>query len=246
MAIRTIDLSSLSTPEYLTELLRFGIRLNQKVPLKRSLTCSAPISIESPILGHIVLGEYSFVRGQGRLNATIGKFTSIAPGVAIGDGEHPTQFVSTHPFQYQLDLFSDFWSGLQDFERVRSERSAPAPAIGNDVWIGTHSVILRGVTIGDGAVVGAGSVVTKDVPPYAIVTGTPAKVLKYRFSPELIEKFQEISWWKYSVSALNGLPWNEPEKFFEAFDKRMAEGLMPVAPAPKMLQVEHDSLAIEE
>ncbi|QHL89493.1 hypothetical protein GU926_17095 [Nibribacter ruber] len=75
--------------------------------------------------------------------------------------------------------------------------------IGNDVWIGAHSIVLSGVTIGNGAIIGANSVVTKDLPPYSIAVGTPAKVIKYRFEPEIIEKLQQIQWWNWDKDKFN-------------------------------------------
>jgi acetyltransferase-like isoleucine patch superfamily enzyme len=82
--------------------------------------------------------------------------------------------------------------------------------IGHDVWIGCNSVVLSGVTIGTGAVIGAGSVVTKDIPPYAIAYGNPAKVHRYRFDPETIDALLKSEWWRFSMEQLKTLPLNKP------------------------------------
>lgn len=101
-------------------------------------------------------------------------------------------------------------------DRVRKkyiEKSKkPLPIIGNDVWIGFGATVLNGVTIGDGAIIAAGAVVTKDVPPYAIVGGNPAHVIKYRFSKEVVEKLLALQWWNYGSDILDGLPIDDVEK----------------------------------
>ena len=114
------------------------------------------------------------------INAEIAKFTSISWGVTIGPEEHDFNRVTNHSFLYST----------KSFQLVKEKIYSPITkecTIGNDVWIGCNSTVLRGVAIGDGAVIGANSLVNKDVPPYAIVVGSPAKIIKYRFSEEIIE-----------------------------------------------------------
>jgi acetyltransferase-like isoleucine patch superfamily enzyme len=111
---------------------------------------------------------------------------------------HPSRgFISAHPAFYSTArqaqitfVDKDYFS---EFKRV---------TIGHDVWIGTRSIIMGGVSIGNGAIIGAGAVVTKDVPPYAVVAGVPAKVVRYRFDAEEIEKLEEIKWWDRDISWL--------------------------------------------
>lgn len=125
------------------------------------------------------------------MTVTIGNYCSIADRVVfIAGGEHDKDWVSTYPFIERLKL-----ENLVKFKKPRFKGNI---SIGNDVWIGHGATILSGVSIGDGAVVGAMSVVTKDVPPYAIVVGSPAKVIKYRFTESQIEKLMKIQWWNYS------------------------------------------------
>lgn len=133
----------------------------------------------------------------------IGAFTSIAGGVVfVLGGNHPTDRLSTYPIRARFDLPGKYLDG---FPVSKGDIS-----VGNDVWIGTGSTIVSGVTIGDGAVIAAGAIVTKDVPPYAIVAGVPARIIRYRFDKETRDALLEICWWDWpedrviaAVSALN-------------------------------------------
>lgn len=137
------------------------------------------------------IGDYSVV-----INSTIGKFSSISWGVTIGPEDHDYRKITSHSFLYSTKAFT-----LVDKKRYSPfERDC---VIGNDVWIGCNATILRGVTIGDGAVIGANSLVNKDVPPYAIVGGTPARVLKYRFTEDIIERLLTIKWWDMPVALIS-------------------------------------------
>ncbi len=127
----------------------------------------------------------------------IGKFTSIAGDVAIICGNHNYNFVSNYPFK---SIWNMFWRQLDDVDdHIYNAKTV----IGNDVWIGRSAIISGGITIGDGAIVAANAVVTKDVPPYAIVGGNPAKILRYRFSDEIIEGLLKIKWWEWSDEKVN-------------------------------------------
>lgn len=161
-----------------------------------------------------VLGDYSIVSSFSIINATdIGKFNSIGPGVFIGLWEHNMKWVSTHSF-YLSEACGEFVEGFKDYEEddVRVK-------IGNDVWIGGGTVILKGVTVGDGAILGAGSVITKDVQPYAIVVGNPQRILRYRFKKEDIEFLLKIKWWDFDRKILKDMiekkVWNSVDKVKE-------------------------------
>lgn len=135
------------------------------------------------------IGKYSIIQ-----NSFIGKYCSIGPAVKIGLYDHYYQAVTQHPFINHKEygfLNEDYYPEAQ--KRIRKD----APIIGNDVWIACNVVVLRGVTIGDGAVVGAGAVVTKDIPPYAIVVGNPCRVIKYRFDEDIIARLLKIKWWDW-------------------------------------------------
>lgn len=124
----------------------------------------------------------------------IGRFCSIASDVTIILGnEHRPDWVTTYPFNRILDEFNE----LKGHPATKGNVT-----IGNDVWIGYHVLILSGVTIGDGAVVGAGSVVTKDIEPYAIVAGNPAKLIRKRFDEKTINMLLKIQWWNWSLQRI--------------------------------------------
>jgi len=144
-------------------------------------------------------GDYSYVvHDSDIIYTTIGKFCSIAAHTRINPGNHPLQRVALSHFTYRS---SSYDMGPDDAEFFNWRRSFRC-VMGNDVWIGHGAIILPGVKLGNGAAVGAGAVVTKDVPPFAIVVGNPGRVLRYRFSPEIIAALERISWWDWEHDKL--------------------------------------------
>lgn len=122
------------------------------------------------------------------LHSQIGNFSSISWNVSIGPANHDYSLITTHSFLYSKDSVLN--PQIEAYNRYSEECN-----IGNDVWIGANVVILRGVNVGDGAVIGSNTIVNKDVPPYAIVVGNPGKIIKYRFNRAIIDKLLEIKWW---------------------------------------------------
>lgn len=166
---------------------------------------------------HIVAAETDF------LNTKIGRYCSIARNVRIINGHHPLHSVTTSPYHYggyyQKALPNEWrYSGAQ--EPFRREYG-PA-LVGNDVWIGAYCVIKGGVTIGDGAVIASGSIVMKDVPPYAILGGNPATIIKkYRFEENIREHLLNLAWWKLDPSMFNTLNMYHVEKFCDQLEKEI-------------------------
>ncbi|MBR3076019.1 MAG: CatB-related O-acetyltransferase [Bacteroidales bacterium] len=146
------------------------------------------------------MGYGTYIGTDCHVEANIGRFTSIGAELRIARGTHPlgAPFVTTSPVFYSLQKQAMYtFAKEQRFEELR-----PMASIGNDVWIGDRVSITGGLTIGDGAVVLSGAVVTKDVPPYAIVGGVPAKILKYRFDEETIAFLLKSQWWDRPVEWL--------------------------------------------
>jgi len=141
-------------------------------------------------------GDYAYAIGDNQIaHATIGKFCNIATGVRINPSNHPWWRATLHHFTYRS---ASHGFALADDGEFFQWRADDRVTIGADVWIGHNAIIMPGVTIGTGAAIGSGAVVTKDVPPYAIVVGVPAKVLRPRVDAAVAEQLQRIAWWDWS------------------------------------------------
>lgn len=165
---------------------------------------------------HTNIGLGTYVSLNSRISYTeIGKFCSIGPNFFCGYGIHPTNGISTSPVFYSARLQAGF-----SYSKNNKIEERKKITVGNDVFIGANVVVIDGVTIGDGAIIGAGAVVSKDIPPYAIAVGTPIKIIKYRFEPEVIEKLQKIQWWNKDETVLKAVEQNffEVNKFIELFE----------------------------
>lgn len=171
------------------------IRIFRKRAVKRLFSSSNPIIYTRDLLGgRYRIGDHTYGKprviswGEGT-SLTIGKYCSIGTNVIIFLGsEHRIDWVSTYPFPF-------LWAEAKSIPGHPSTKGDVI--IGNDVWIAFGSTILSGVTIGDGAAIGACSVVTRDIPPYAIAAGNPAQVIRYRFDEETIRKLLQIKWWNW-------------------------------------------------
>jgi acetyltransferase-like isoleucine patch superfamily enzyme len=153
---------------------------------------STKTRISSPYyLSHVEVGDFSYISKNSNIsNTKIGKFCSIGPNFCCGFGMHPTDAISTSPMFYSTRK----QNGFTLVKESTFQEMLPI-SIGNDVFIGANATILDGVKIADGAIIGAGAVVTKDIPPYAIAVGVPAKVVKYRFEEKIIISLIEKQWW---------------------------------------------------
>lgn len=171
------------------------------------------------------IGMYShgacFIPSSFPPHTTIGRYCSIARSARAFNREHPVNFISTHAFFFNARL-----------SYCEKDQVAYTPLhIGHDVWIGDHAVILAAVkSIGTGAVIAAGAIVNKDVPPYALVIGNPARVVRYRFPPETIAKLLESRWWEMSIDEIKRHHFSE---FTRPYEEAAAAGCESAAPADR-------------
>ena len=164
------------------------------------------------------LGDYSYLAGSDGtvIYTEIGKFCSIASHAVINPGDHPMERVTQHHCTYRRRRYG---FAASDDEQVFEWRRRNRCQIGHDVWIGTGAKIMAGVRIGTGAVVAAGAVVTRDVAPYQVAAGVPARPLRLRFAPEVIERLTAIAWWDWDRPTLEQRfgDFSDLERFLAAY-----------------------------
>jgi len=171
----------------------------------------AHIPSDTDVFGYIRIGAHSYIGIKNLIgDVKIGRFCSIAPNVTMSLGVHPTEYISTHPFFYTNE------NGV-GIERDISEKKHSPAIIGNDVWVGANVYIAKGVTIGSGSVVASNSSVVKDVEPYSIVGGSPAKLIRKRFTDEIVSDLMQLKWWNYDVDSFKGFAVNDPSTFIKQF-----------------------------
>lgn len=155
---------------------------------------------ERVVLREVAVGDFTYFERHGEaIYTSLGKFCSVAANVRINALEHPLERVTTHKISYRPNEYFRYLGVDASFRERRREQPV---TIRNDVWIGHGAVILPGVTVGDGAVIGANAVVTSDVAPYTIVAGVPARRLRYRFPPETAKRLLALSWWDWPLERL--------------------------------------------
>lgn len=210
-----------SEPAYLHKIMR----LNPGARIIRSTVCG-PLYLNknSQIGPDVVVGKYfgmneSCFVARGK----IGAFCAIGARNAINPFNHPSNWLSTNEFQYHPKSF-DWVDEYNNFARLERTSDMIEPVtVGNDVWTGHNVNVMGGVTIGDGAIIGAGSVVTKDVPPYAIVAGVPATMKRLRFPEKTIERLLRVKWWDLELSELSGLPFRDVDRCLDMIEAIKAD-----------------------
>jgi acetyltransferase-like isoleucine patch superfamily enzyme len=152
------------------------------------------------------MGSFSYTHSPFPVDFSLGRYCSVAWDVKFPGPRHPMELLSTSLFimESKPDLWMIFNEDHdKEFQNVQPNPQKAGTIIGNDVWIGQDATVMRGLTIGDGAVIAASAVVTRDVPPYAIVGGNPARHIKFRFPADIIDELIALRWWRYDYPVLN-------------------------------------------
>ncbi len=205
---------------------------------------TARLFVEPPVrfLGPFVIRSDTYLGAFTELGrevevqaARLGRYCEIGPGCLLGATGHPTTWLSVNAFQYKQAAWG--WHPSADHNEVIDPEAGGRPSfrgettnIGNDVWIGANVVVLRGVRIGDGAIIAANAVVTHDIEAYTIAGGIPAKPLRSRVSPAMRDEHLALQWWRFSPNQLSGVPYDDPSNALDQLRPRIEGGLEPYDP----------------
>jgi acetyltransferase-like isoleucine patch superfamily enzyme len=214
-----------------------------RVPMSPDVVFEAPLTVQFQLFLDMPLRIGAFCSLSGTTSvlghAMVGRYTSMANGVVIGTQEHPTDWLTTSRLAYVPKLYD--WNRFCAPDRADKiakqnhdfQSAYPLTEIGNDVWIGQGAFIKAGVKIGDGAVIGARSVVVSDIPPYSIAVGTPAKVKKMRFKDETVQRLLALRWWRFSLFDFYDLPLDRIEETVDRLENIVADGQLREYEGPK-------------
>lgn len=221
-----------------------GLLVSEPIQVRGELCYERPAWISGHRLKNCVVGAFTFFNAAGSTSAyrvRFGRYAQIGESSILGPPEHPYDWFSTHPFAFTRPSHLPSMYVMPDFARLAPEESDGRSfadetpndtVIGHEAYVGASCFVKRGVTIGDGAVIGARSLVTRDVPPFAVAVGTPARVVRLRFPERQVERFQTLAWWRYDLA-----PWKRHvdfsriEETLSFFEERKAAGeLQPLRP----------------
>jgi acetyltransferase-like isoleucine patch superfamily enzyme len=187
------------------------------------------------------MGAFSYATSPLLASTRIGRYCSIAAGVEFIESQHPAHWASTSPFSYSPYGLEGFRSYLVEERKLTSyplhgalEFQSGPVTLGNDVWVGQRAMFMGGISVGDGAVVAAGAVVTRDVPPYAIVGGVPARTLRMRFADPVVERMLALQWWRFGPDVLQPLDVRDVEGFLDRLEARLAVDPPPLLGWPPL------------
>jgi acetyltransferase-like isoleucine patch superfamily enzyme len=224
-----------SAPEMLRDL---GLMVVQGTTIVGTLVYERPAYVFDPRrIKHCTLGAFTLINGLATTSmyrCRVGRYGQIGESVILGPPEHPQDWFSNHPFAFTRPDELPSMYQLDDFSRLapdgseRSHYAASVPSetvIGHEAYIGAGAFVKRGVTIGDGAVIGARSVVTKDIPPYAIAIGSPARVVRLRFPERIVQRLLELEWWRYDLAPYKKrVDFSKVEATLAYFEQVLADG----------------------
>lgn len=230
------------TEELCRKALRMGISLPAGTSLIGQITFEKGNRIYSGSLTNVTLGAYSYIVSGIATTLSVGRYCSMAHGVEFGFYNHPTDWLTSHPFPFNPYMPDP----LQWPVPLRIDPSPKSIIIGHDVWIGAHAKVMGGVVIGNGAIVATGSIVTKDVEPYSIVGGVPAKPIRKRFEPEIVAEITSLQWWNYDWPTMlkegkeGNIEWNKPQNAIDSIKKILDKGLLDSYRLKKQLRPFHE------
>jgi acetyltransferase-like isoleucine patch superfamily enzyme len=217
--------------------------LSSDCKIDKSAFLDAPVRIygQAKLSKKVRVGQFSYVNTRTTIHSgsSVGRFCSIGKNVEVGPFNHPMERLSTSPVSYNAHLH--FPNEQGDFVRSKLVRENGVK-IGNDVWIGSNAVLVRGITVGDGAVIGAGAVVTKDVSPYAVVAGSPAREIRKRFDDDIIERLLKTKWWEQPLSVISKMNFENTEECLKTLEPPEQTN----APSAKGLSKEEADQKIKE
>ncbi len=202
-----------------------------------SLTYERPAWIHGHRLKDCTAGAFTFFNAAGMTSAFrvhFGRYAQIGESSIIGPPEHPMDWFSSHMFAFTRPHYMPGLYQIPDFERLAPDADA-GPSwveaqpndtyIGHEAYVGAGSFVKRGVTIGDGAAIGARSVVTRDIPPYAIAVGAPARVIRLRFADNIVERFLKLQWWRYDLAPFKRqVDYSNAEATLDFCEQKLADG----------------------
>lgn len=223
-------------------LLDLGLLVVSGETISGSMTYERPAWVYDPrIIRDSYLGAFTLINGQVTTSiyrCRIGRYGQIGEGVVLGPPDHPTDWFSTHPFSFTRERYQPRMYQLPDFRELASDDSEDYSFaetlslwthIGHEAYVGAGSFVKRGIRIGDGAVIGAGSVVTRDIPPYAIAVGAPARVVRLRFRESVVERMLALRWWRFNLAPhKHKVNFSKAEATLDYFEQRCAEGTLEV------------------
>ena len=197
------------------------------------ISINAEVHVESystmPLNSFCSMGSFSYCVSPLPNDVIVGRFCSIAKNLNIMGTQYPIDWFTSSPIAYKsrfIEIINNDFNkeySILDFDK----EVLPPPIIGNDVWIGENVTLKGGISIGNGAIIASNSVVTKDVPAYAIYGGVPAKLIKYRFDQILIDKLEKIQWWNYNIADLPSNKYaNQVDLFLKHLDAKISAGTL--------------------
>lgn len=237
-----------------------GLVLRAPHGIAGSLRFERPAFVFGHRLKECTVGAFAYLNANGHSSlyrCRLGRYAQLGESCIVGPPEHPTDWFSSHPFAYTRPTHMPNMYRLPDFARLAPEASdRPSYAesvpndtvLGHEAYLGAGSYVKRGITIGDGAMIGACSVVTRDIPPYAIAVGSPARVLRLRFAEKIVERFLKLEWWRYDLAPFkNAVDFSQVEATLAFFEQKKAEAaLQPLRPDSYCLTPEGEGLKIEK